>query len=202
MGSKTIESSKRRLNTVLAYKPKIMSHRRAGDRWRRPWAVLGLFGGLMLATALAEAAWTAAIKPDPLTRQPRCLLISETQVTSDGYDSTPVSLVFNGTSLLAVTESELDTSFNDLQLVVDTDPPARGDKLNPKKMILIFDQDVPNLIQRFRAGRQATVYLRFWPTWPVTQAFPVHFNLVGFSKAHDSLNRNCQPPAGTVPPSG
>ena len=44
----------------------------------------------------------AVIKPDPVTRQSRCLLVSETQNTSDGYDTTPVTLVFNGSRLLAV----------------------------------------------------------------------------------------------------
>ena len=157
--------------------------------------------GLLAAASTAEAAWTAAIKPDPLTRQPRCLLSSDPQVTSDGYDSTPVTLVFNGGGLLVVTESELDASFADLQLTVDKEPPLHSDQLARKKMGLIFDQDIPGLIQKLRAGRQATVYLRFWPTWPVTQSFPVTFSLAGFSKADDSLTQGCQPPAGAAPPS-
>jgi hypothetical protein len=162
--------------------------------WRCRWGALILAGGLLTIANAAEAAWTAAIKPDPITRQPRCLLSSDPQITSDGYDSTPVTLIFNGTSLLAVTESELDISFNDLQLVVDKEPPFHSDKLEHKKMTLVFDQDLPGLTQKLRVGKQATVSLRFWPTWPVTQLFPVTFSLVGFSKAHDSLTQSCQPP--------
>ncbi|MCC6136884.1 MAG: hypothetical protein IT491_16215 [Gammaproteobacteria bacterium] len=162
--------------------------------WRCRWGALILAGGLLATANAAEAAWTAAIKPDPITRQQRCLLSSDPQTTSDGYDSTPVTLVFNGTSLLAITESELDISFNDLQLVVDKEPPFRSDKLEHKKMTLVFDQDLPGLTQKLRVGKQATVSLRFWPTWPATQLFPVTFSLAGFSKAHDSLTQGCQPP--------
>lgn len=53
-------------------------------------------------------------------------------MTPDGYDSTPVTLVFNGVSLLAVTESELDPSFSDLKLVVDKERPLFSQKLAHK----------------------------------------------------------------------
>ena len=187
---------------MLAYNWKISLRNPYGRRWWRRLTACGLIGGLALATVPAEAAWTAAIKPDPLTRQVRCLLTSETQATSDGYDTTPVTLVFDGVNLMVVTESELDPSFADLQMVVDAEPPIRSEKIVQKKMFLVFDQDIPSLVQKFRAGRQVTVYLRFWPTWPVTQPFPIRFSLIGFSKAYEALNRNCQPPAGPTPPAG
>jgi hypothetical protein len=177
---------------VLDHEPKISPRNPTSGRWR--WlAALGLSGGLALTAAPTEAAWTAAIRPDPLARQSRCLLVSEPQTTSDGYDSTPVSLVFNGTSLLVITESELDASFADLALVVDAEPPVRSDALAHNRMFLVFDQDIPSLVQKFRAGRQVTVYLRFWPTWPATRSFPVSFSLAGFSKAHDRFTQGCQP---------
>jgi hypothetical protein len=166
---------------------------------RRAWLARGLCALALAHAAAVEATWTAGIRPDPLTRQPRCMLTSEVQTTSDGYDATPVSLVFNGSSLLIVTESELDASFADLQLAVDGKPPIRDAKI-ARTMHLVFEQNIPELAQAMRSGRQITVYLRFWPTWPATQLFPVHFSLIGFSKAHDSLNQNCQPEAGTSRP--
>lgn len=171
-----------------------------GGRMRRWLTALGVCGGLLVA-GLAEAAWTAALKPDPLTRQPRCLISGEPQSTSDGYDTTPVSLIFNGASLLVVTESELDSSFADLQLVVDKNPPIRADRI-ARNMILVFDQNLPELVHQLRTGRQAVVYLRFWPTWPATESFAIPFSLLGFSKAHDALNHNCQPTTGAGQPSG
>ncbi len=154
--------------------------------------------GLALLASQAEAAWTVAMQRDPLTRQTRCLLSSTPQITSDGYDTTPVTLVFNGNSLLVITESEIDLSFGDLRLAVDEKAPFRTDKLD-RNMTLVFDREVPELIQQFREGGEATVYLRFWPTWPVTELFPVKFSLIGFSKAHDGMNNNCQPPASATP---
>lgn len=160
-----------------------------------------LVAGLCLALAAnpAAAAWTAAIKKDPLTRETRCLLLSETNIISDGYEQTPVSLAFDGTSLSVITESELDPSFADLQLVVNDNPPLRSDKIARNKMVLTFDQNVPDLVRRLREGRQATVYLRFWPTWPATQLVPVSFSLIGFSKAHDAFTQGCRPAASANP---
>ena len=172
----------------------------AGGRTRR-WLVALAIGGGLLVAGLAEAAWTVALKPDPLTRQPRCLISGEPQSTRDGYDVTPVSLVFNGASLLVITESELDPSFADLQLVVDKNPPIRAARI-ARNMILVFDQDLPELVRQLRTGRQLIVYLRFWPTWPVTESFAVPFSLLGFSKAHDALNHNCQPMPGPGQPAG
>lgn len=153
--------------------------------------LLGLGLGLALTASQAAPFWTLALQPDPITHQTRCLLSSTTQIISDGYDTTPVTLVYNGTLLLAITESEIDLSFNDLKLEIDGNSPLRTDKID-RNMIVIFDQNVPELIEQFRKGHKATVYLRFWPTWPVTQLFPVTFSLVGFSKALDGMNNNCQ----------
>lgn len=186
---------------MLIRQGKIVSIHRVADRWRHLLAMCGLGAGLMLAPAMtAEAAWTVAIKPDPVTRQPRCLLSSEAQVTPTGHenDTTPVSLVINSSSLLVMTESDLDSSFNDLQLVVDDKPPVQSRNIFHNTN-LVFDQNVQDLMQLMRTGRQVTVYLRFWPTWPVTQTFPVRFSLGGFSRAHDSLNQNCQPVIAPVP---
>ncbi len=164
-------------------------------RTRRWLVALGVGGGLLVA-GLAQAAWTAAMKPDPLTHQPSCLVSSDPQLTPDGYDATPVSLVFNGASLLVVTESELDSSFADLQLVIDKSPPIRSAQISRNKMILAFDQSLPDLVRQLRTGRQAVVYLRFWPTWPATESFAVPFSLAGFAKAHDAMSHHCQPPSG------
>ncbi|MDG4582795.1 MAG: hypothetical protein P9E67_01720 [Candidatus Competibacter sp.] len=160
--------------------------------------VARLLLGLALLTSQAEADWTVAMQRDPLTHQTRCLLSGTPQSTSDGYDTTPVTLVFNGDALLVITESEIDPSFGDLRLAVDENPPIRTDKLD-RSMTLVFDRDVPELTQQFRKGREVTAYLRFWPAWPVTQLFPVKFSLIGFSKAHDGMNNNCQPPASATP---
>ena len=173
----------------------------ASGQTRRWLAALGLCSGLWVAGP-AQAAWTAALKTDPLTRQSHCLISSDPQSISDGYDTTPVSLVFSGASLLVVTQSELDPSFADLQLAIDKNPPIRSAQIARNKMILVFDQDLPDLVRQLRTGRQVVVYLRFWPTWPATESFAVPFSLAGFSKALDALSQHCQPPSGSGRPAG
>lgn len=181
---------------------KIQSIQQSIGGWRPLLAICGLGIGLTLTPIMAvEAAWTAAIKADPATRQSRCLLISDVVTTATGHldDTTPVTLIFNGSSLRVVTESDLDSSFNDLQVVVDDKPPLLSKNIDHRTHLL-FDQNLSELMQLMRSGRQVTAYLRFWPTWPATQTFPVSFSLVGFSRAHDSFNQNCQPVAAPASP--
>jgi len=131
-------------------------------------------------------AWTVDVAKDPLTRQERCLLRSEIQTIQDGYGETPVSLVVNDEALLVVTESQIDPGFGDLELIVDDKAPLKTTKVAQDK-VLVFDNDRAMLIDQFKGGAWATVYLRFWPTWPATQRFPARFTLKGFSKAYSDF---------------
>jgi hypothetical protein len=175
---------------VLTHKIKIESSPPGTDR--RLLVISKLIAGLALTSAMTvDADWTIAFKPDSVTHRLSCILSSESHTTSDGYDSTPVSLEFNGRSLLVVTESELDLSFNDLQLTVDNKPSVHSDNIIHKKT-LVFDQSITELMPLLRSGQVVTVHLRFWPTWPETKSFPVRFSLSDFRKAFDGLNPNCQ----------
>ena len=163
-----------------------------GTNRRRLLVISKLIAGLALTFAMTvDADWTAAFKTDSVNHRLSCILSSESHITSDGYDSTPVSLVFNGSSLLVVTESELDSSFNDLQLTVDNKPSVHSVNIIHKNT-LVFDQSITELMPLLRSGRVVTVHLRFWPTWPETKSFPVRFSLSDFRKAFDGLNQNCQ----------
>ena len=133
-------------------------------------------------------AWTAESTQDPLTRQEHCLLRSDTQNLQDGYGETPVTLVFNGEALLAVTTSDIDPGFSDLEIVIDDKVSFKTAKV-VKKTIVQFDSDLPSLVEQFKAGSWTTVYLRFWPTWPATQRFPAKFTLKGFTKAYSDFER-------------
>ena len=159
----------------------------------------GLKWSVLLSAVCAAGtshAWTAEPAKDPLTSQERCLLRSETQKIQDGYGETPVTLVFNGEVLSVVTASEIDPNFSDLELVIDNNMPAKTSRVARKK-IVVFDNEIPALIEQFKAGYWATVYLRFWPTWPATQLIPVKFDLRGFTKAYSDFERCRQGPNQT-----
>lgn len=163
------------------------------------WLAWSLAANLLLSTLSARGGWNVAIERDLLTDQPRCLLRSDPVITAAGHeDTTPVSLIFNGTSLLVLTQSELDDSLADLRLTVDKNPPIQSTKII-QKTALLFDQNFPDLLRQLREGHEATLHLRFWPTWPITQSFPVSFNLTGFTKAHEMMNQNCASTASVNP---
>lgn len=155
---------------------------------------------LLLLSAVCAAgtsyAWTVELAKDPLTSQEHCLLRSETQKVKDGCGETPVTLVFNGEVLSVVTGSEIDPSFSDLGLLIDNNLPAKTSKV-ARKNIAVFENEIPALIEQFKAGYWATVYLRFWPTWPATQLIPVKFDLRGFTKAYRNFESCRQSPNQT-----
>jgi hypothetical protein len=143
-----------------------------------------------LQAAPAAAEWKVAREPDPLTNQARCLIRSDTITLQDGYGDTPVTLVGNGQQWVVVTQSELDTGFADLEVVVDNNPPIKAEKIE-RNNVVVFTRDYSTLLEQFKPGRKATVYLRFWPTWPATQRFLAEFSLIGFAKAFEGL-ANCR----------
>jgi hypothetical protein len=145
--------------------------------------------GLLLACLLVKpalASWSVVREPDPLDGQIRCLIRSGTVTVPDGYGDTPVTIVGNGQKWIVMTESELDTSFADLELVVDEEPPFTDGTVE-HNTYLVFAQDYSKILEQFKAGLKVTVYLRFWPTWPVTQRFAAEFSLIGFTKATQTL---------------
>ena len=150
-----------------------------------PWPYKIICLGLLVVQPL-QADWEVRQEPDPLSGKSVCLLSSETLATEDGYGEARVRLVLNQQALLAVADSHIDPSFADLTLVVDDNPPLPFDRLAGDD-ILVFERDREVIIERFRAGYNATLQLRFWPTWPATQRFPVTFSLIGFTRAHEQF---------------
>jgi hypothetical protein len=153
-----------------------------------------LVGLLWLALhPVSGLAWSAAVTADPLTLQERCLLRSDPQTSADGYGQTPVVIVLNGEALLVVTESQIDTSFGDIELAVDNKTALGKTRRVAKGKIAIFDQEVATIVNRFKTARSVTVWLRFWPTWPATQRFASRFTLKDFGKAYSEFERCRQP---------
>lgn len=161
------------------------SHSHSGQR-RRVDQAGRLVAWLLLAVCPPASAWTAGLASDPVSREQHCLLQSEAETTSDGYGQTPVTLVLNERSLMVVTKSAIDSSFSDLTLAVDREQRLKADRIE-RDNVVVFEQDFTTILEQFKAGQWATVSLRFWPTWPATQSFPVKFTLIGFTKAYESL---------------
>ena len=130
--------------------------------------------------------WTAARIFDPFHNETRCVVESSRQVIHDGHQDTTIYLRVDGSSLLVLTESNLDLKHADVGLRVDD-----GALIKPDKVYLdqhaLFETSAPQIISRFRSGQKTEVHLRFWPTWPNKGLKTASFSLVGFTRAFARL---------------
>ena len=136
----------------------------------------GILMVLMLTAAAVQAAWVAS------ETAIACVLETEDITLHDGYQDTRVRLNINNERLLVVTASNIDSSFGDTALQVDRQAviPADADE---DEQNLRFDTHIISIIEQFRKGNRARVYLRFWPTYPATQSYEAVFSLAGFTRA-------------------
>ena len=133
---------------------------------------------LMLAPAAASADWAVR---QATAGSPGCVLETADITVHDGYQDTWVRLNINDERLLVMTDSNIDAGFGDTALQVDGNAVIPVDAVADEKN-LRFHSDMAAIIEQFRKGNKARVYLRFWPTYPVTQRYEAVFSLAGFTR--------------------
>ena len=112
----------------------------------------------------------------------QCVLASEKISVFDGYTDASMKLVLKNRKLFVVTDSNIDVTEGQITIEVDKTTMFAMDNIE-KKTNAVFEKHYADLIAAFIKGRQVVVTLRFWPTWPKTQAYQPAFSLKGFSKA-------------------
>ena len=117
----------------------------------------------------------------------RCVLESSRQSLPDGYQKTTAYISVAPRSVTVTSVSVLDGGFKDIGLVVDQEELIAMDRLEGDKTA-VFDSHYDRVVEQFKAGLQARVQLRFWPTWPATGAHSTTVSLIGFTKAYDQLS--------------
>ena len=150
--------------------------------------------GVILATVLAllalggPAAAEWSVKSVPRTDGPgtRCVLESDRQGLSDGYQNTTAQVIVDARSVAVTSASSLDAGGGDIGLVVDQQALVPMDRLSGPKTAL-FDSQHARLVELFKAGSRLRTQLRFWPEWPATGTHSATFSLVGFTKAYGEL---------------
>lgn len=145
-----------------------------------------LLSGILFlsSTAIVCAAenWQVVLDTEPGGNTARCLLESVTLTVEDGQTQTPVKLVYNGRELYAVTRSNIDLSYPNVGLTVDSKGLHKIGHLLKEK-VAVFTEDVASIHQQFIDGARAKLALGFWPTWPKTQTRMMTFSLIGYKKA-------------------
>ena len=148
------------------------------------------FPGIFIAaSALLLCAKTHAIaaewqvNKELSSNKELCTITSAKMPVDDGYQKVNAQIVVDSKTIVVKTESELDPGFSDIGMKVGNRDWIPMDKVGQKKQA-VFESNYAKIIEQFIEGREVTVTLRFWPTWPVTGTHSVSFSLIGFTKAH------------------
>jgi len=148
-----------------------------------PWCLGLAVLALGLPAPGRAAEWTVRPLPGVPGGRERCVLESERQPVSDGYQDTWAQIVVDEAAVRVSSASILDPGDGDIGLVVDDGPFVPADEVADKRTA-VFSSRYAALIEDFRRGLRVRVQLRFWPEWPKTGTHSVTFGLIGFTRAH------------------
>ena len=141
--------------------------------------VLGSCSALELSAVAAE--WE--VKTPAEGGSNSCVIVSQKQAISDGYQESSIRFVVDGKAVTIQSDSVVDPSFNDIGLRVGKKEFIKADKAADKQVV--FESDYANLVRLFKAGLAATVQMRFWPTWPTKGPQQASISLIGFTRAYE-----------------
>jgi len=116
----------------------------------------------------------------------QCALSYRQLVMRDGQGETPVSFIINKDSVIFRTKSNIDLVYEQTGLAIDDLPRIPIENLIDDFSIS-YKQHYLSLLNDMKSGDQAILSLGFWPTWPMTRAYSLSFDLSDFSSAQQAL---------------
>ena len=143
--------------------------------------IVGCF--LLLGAAIDVMAAEWQVNKELSGNKDLCSITSAKMPVDDGYQKVSAQIIVDSNTVIVKTESELDPGFSDIGMKVGNRDLIPMDKVS-KKNQAVFESNYAKIVEQFKEGREVTVWLRFWPTWPVTGVHSVSFSLIGFIKAH------------------
>lgn len=141
----------------------------------------------MMGTMASAADWRAGQAAG--SGKSRCILTSAKKPVHDGYQQVSAQIIVDGGAVIVKSDSVLDPGFSDIEMQVDEREFIPMDKVKDRKQA-VFEANYSKIIQQFKEGREVTVRMRFWPTWPATGLHSVSFSLIGFTKVYSEA-RTC-----------
>ena len=120
----------------------------------------------------------------------KCVLESNKIDFFDGYDNTGLTFRVLDDQLYLLTKSNIDMSFHDVGLQVGNNAFLHADSVVSDQNVVIA-REMPKLLTQLRKTSETRVQLRFWPSYPATQAYSEVVTLDGFIPAYESY-KDCQ----------
>lgn len=115
-----------------------------------------------------------------------CHLTSFHKVMDDGQGGTDVHLQITAQDIFIKTKSNIDTSYKDAGVFIDGQLVAPVTNLTSETTVSLQKQ-YKSLIQQLSNTNDIEIKMGFWPSWPVTQAYPVQFSMENFAYAYQHL---------------
>jgi hypothetical protein len=128
--------------------------------------------------------WVLDRRRDLLDGTTRCLLFSREVNMFDGYEQTQVQLQVSLDTVLVKTASNVDLSYPDQGLRIDSDGLVTFEPQLVNERSLYTKQVIQPAMAK---GDRLTLSLGFWPTWPVTRTQNTTLSLAGFDIAFTAL---------------
>lgn len=128
--------------------------------------------------------WVLDIRPDPLSKQQRCLLYSPKAPIHDGYDDSSIQLQVTNDAVVIKSDSNLDSSYPDQGLQVDQGALVPFATTPLSERVTYTEKPIQLAMA---SGSKLQVSLGFWPTWPMTQTQSTVVDLAGFHGAYAAL---------------
>ena len=126
-----------------------------------------------------------------LNREPAsagsCALFYREQMMNDGQGETPVRLIISASSLRFKTRSNIDVSYNQTGIRLDKQTQIPIEHVLNETDI-VYEKRFATIVNAMKTAQQLTLSLGFWPTWPVTQAYHLDFDVSDFSFAFNKLD--------------
>jgi hypothetical protein len=127
-----------------------------------------------------------------LSREPasagRCALFYREQKMNDGQGETPVQMIIRDTSILFATRSNIDLAYEQTGITLDQQAQIPIERVVNETDVL-YEEHFVVIVDQMKAAQRLTLSLGYWPTWPMTQAYHVDFDLAGFSSAFSHLTK-------------
>ena len=113
----------------------------------------------------------------------KCVLESNKIDFFDGHDNTGLKFRVMNDELFLLTKSNIDMSFNDVGVQVGKNEFLHADHV-VKDQNVVINKEMPKFLTQLRKTNNTRVQLRFWPTYPATQAYSEVVTLDGFLSAY------------------